>query len=191
MKSMTAVLGVVLLVCACGAPPEGGGDDAGLSGGGGGGGGGGGDATVNGVPASQFYDQFTHEAAKREAGGAGAFPAQSNGDNMFHAAIYLYRDGRFFLFYKEGEGEVTATGYSGSFRMDTAARRTGTWSLQGATLKLGSLMSCSGMSFNGKDVLRCTVDSAVITPAAVGRSATLRLGISESTPDDSQWADYR
>ncbi|MDQ3338165.1 MAG: hypothetical protein M4D80_23615 [Myxococcota bacterium] len=146
--------------------------------------------TINGKPASQFYAQFAHATTKNEVAGAASFPAQPDGRNAFHASFFLMPDSKLVLFYAEAEGEVTATGHSLAIFNNTKKKRMGTWRIEGAQLVLDSYMRCDGFAFNGKDVLRCTLSSAIITPAAQGRAGTFQNGIGAASPDDSEFADY-
>ena len=150
---------------------------------------GGAEAEVNGKPASEYYAQLSHEETRTFVGGAGAFAPQPDGRNMFLLQVFLRKDKSFVAFYKEGTGEVTATGYSGSFEQ-RGRRLAGTWSTSGARLVLGDLAQCDGVTLNNRPALHCTLSRSVVTAAANGRSAMLKPGISASTPDDSAWASY-
>jgi len=145
---------------------------------------------VNGKPASQFYAQFTHAVTKAEVSGAAAFPSQPDGRNAYLATFFLMPNNQLVLFYAEGEGDVTATGHSLAIFANAKKQRTGTWRIDGAQLVLDSFMRCDGLALNGKDVLRCTLSSAIITAVAQGRAGTFQNGFGESSPDDSEFADY-
>jgi len=145
---------------------------------------------INGKPASQFYGQFAHATSKAEVSGAAAFPAQPDGRNAYLAQFFLMPSGKLVLFYAEGEGEVTSTGHSLNIITSTKKRREGTWRIDGAQLALDAFMKCDGFELNGKDALRCTLASSIVTAAAQGRSGTFQKGIGESSPDDSEFADY-
>lgn len=148
------------------------------------------DVLVNGKPASEFYAQFTHAVTRAEVGGAAAFPAQADGRNAFVVQFFLLPAGELALFYAEGEGEVTQTGHSLAIFGDAKKRRAGTWRIDGAQLVLDAYMRCDGFALDGRDALRCTLTSPIITAAAQGRAGTFRNGIGESSPDDSEFADY-
>lgn len=145
---------------------------------------------INGKPASEFYGQFAHATTKAEVSGAAAFPAQADGRNAYHVAFFLLPNGKLELFYAEAEGEVTATGHSLAIFNNSKKRRTGTWRIDGAQLALDSFMRCDGFAFNGRDALRCTLSSTIITAAAQGRAGTFQKGLGEASPDDSEFADY-
>jgi hypothetical protein len=145
---------------------------------------------VNGRPASEFYAQFAHALTMAEVSGAAAFPAQADGRNAFLVAFFLMPQQRLELFYAEGEGDVTPTGHSLAVFGNAKKRRSGTWRVDGASLVLDSYMRCDGFSFNGRDALRCTLSSPIITAAAQGRAGTFQNATGASTPDDSEWADY-
>jgi hypothetical protein len=147
-------------------------------------------ATVNGVPADEFYAQFQLETIKTSMDGAAAIPAQSNGNNAFLTSLFLQKDGSFTLFYVEGKGEVTSSGHSLNYDSKQGRKVTGSWSVQGTSLVAGPF-KCSGLSFNGENQLRCELKSAVVSAGAVGKSASLTKGISQSSPSDSRFADYR
>lgn len=147
-------------------------------------------ATVNGVPADEFYAQFQLETIKTSMDGAAAIPAQSNGNNAFLTSLFLQKDGSFTLFYVEGKGEVTGSGHSLSYDKTQGRKVTGSWSVQGTALVAGPF-KCNGLSFNGENQLRCELKSAVVSAGAVGKSASLTKGISQSSPSDSRFADYR
>lgn len=145
---------------------------------------------INGKPASQFYAQFAHVTTKAEVAGAAAFPAQADGRNAYLAQFFLMPSNKLVLFYGEGEGTVTSTGHSLNIITSTMKRREGTWRVEGAQLVLDSYMRCDGFTLNDKDALRCTLATSIVTSAAQGRSGTFRNGIGDSSPDDSEYADY-
>jgi hypothetical protein len=145
---------------------------------------------VNGKPASEFYGQFAHAVSKNEMSGAAAFPAQADGRNAYLVTFFLMPSNKLELFYAEGQGEVTATGHSLAILNNTKKRRTGTWRIDGAQLVLDSYMRCDGFTLNGKDALRCTLSSTIVTAAAQGRAGTFQKGIGDASPDDSEFADY-
>ncbi len=147
-------------------------------------------ATVNGVPADEFYAQFQLETIKTSMDGAAAIPTQSNGNNAFLTSLFLQKDGSFTLFYVEGKGEVTGSGHSLNYDSKQGRKLTGSWSVQGTALVAGPFR-CNGLSFNGENQLRCELKSAVVSAGAVGKSASLSKGISQSSPSDSRFADYR
>ena len=147
-------------------------------------------ATINGKPAAEFYGQFLYETTKRDLEGAAAMAAQANGDNAFLASLFLKQDGSFILFYVEGKGEVTSTGHAISYDKTKGRKVTGSWSLDGVSLVAGPL-TCNGLSLDGKDILDCEVTSAIVSSGAVGKSSMFKKGISEQSPSDSEFADYK
>lgn len=180
---------VPLLVAACGG--------AGTEDDGGGGGGGGtpdassGEALVNGVPASQYYGQFAHATTMTHVEGAVAF-TMTGGKNAFLAQFFLMPGGALQLFYEEGSGTVSSTGWSLNTDPATKKKLTGTWRIEGATLVLDSYMSCDGVTFNSKPALHCTLDAAIVTSAAVGRSGTFKTDpFGPTSPDDTEFASYQ
>jgi len=72
----------------------------------------------------------------------------------------------------------------------TKKRRSGTWRVEGAKLVLDSFMSCDGFLFNDKPALRCTLGAPILTADAQGRSGTFQKRLGDSSPDDSEFADY-
>ena len=168
---------------------------------GGGGGGGGGDdepgadaamnePLVNGVPASQYYAQFAHQTTNTGVDGAAAFPETADGRNAFLVTFFMMPNGALQLFYAEGEGDVTATGWSLNIYTNTKKKRSGTWRVEGAQLVLDSFMRCDGLTFNDKPALRCTLTAPILTAAAQSRSGTFQKRISASNPDSSEFAEY-
>jgi hypothetical protein len=166
-----------------------------------GGGGGGGDdmpgadaamnePIVNGLPASQYYAQFAYQMTSTGVEGAAAFPATSDGRNAFLVTFFLMPNNSLQLFYAEGEGDVTATGWSLNVHTDQQKKRSGMWKVEGAQLVLDSYMRCDGMLFNDKPALRCTLTAPIITAAAQSRSGTFKKRISASSPDSSEFAQY-
>lgn len=145
---------------------------------------------VNGLPASQYYAQFAHATTKAGVVGAAAFPAQSDGRNAFHTTFFLLPNNQLQLFYAEGEGDVTSTGWSLAIYGNAKKKRTGTWRVEGARLALDSYMLCDGFELNGKPALNCTLASPIITAAAQGRSGTFQKEIGESSPNDTEFAEY-
>lgn len=174
----------LVLVAACG----------GMDGGGGGGGGtpdgSTGEALVNGVPASQYYGQFAHATTMTHVKGAVAFTL-TGGNNAFLAQFFLMPGGSLHFFYEEGEGTVSSTGYSLNTDPATKKKRTGTWRIEGAKLVLDSYMSCDGLTFNNQPALRCTLDTAIVTAAAEGRSGTFQKAFGPTSPDDSEYTAYQ
>lgn len=179
---------LALILASCAADDEMGGGGSGPDGGGGGPDGGG-EALVNGIPASEYYAQFLWEETATYSSGAAAFPEQ-DGYDAYLAHLFLMKSGERYLFYGEGEGDVTSTGHSLNLDPSTYTRETGSWSIDGSTLLIGDVMHCDGLSFNGDDVLQCQLDRAIVSDAAVGRTAILKIGFGESTPFDSEWSEY-
>lgn len=175
------------LTAACG-----GGDDDDDDDGGGGGGpdGSPSEPTINGMPASQFFGQFHFETTQTALQGAVAFPPQPDTRNAFLANFFVMKNGEFKLFYGEGEGEVTSSGWSLNIFNDARKRRQGTWSIDGTILLFGEFLRCSGAELNGEPIMNCTLTSAVITPDAVGRGNIFSVRADRVAPDDTAFADY-
>jgi hypothetical protein len=180
---MTRLVFIFLAITACGGG-GGGGDDTGGSDGGGG------EPLVNGEPASQYYGRFAFQTIKTGVEGAAAFPAAADGRNAYLVAFFLLPNNQLELFYAEGEGEVSSTGWSLNIFGNAKKRRSGTWRVDGAKLVLDSFMSCDGLLFNDKPALRCTLSAPILTADAQGRSGTFQRRLGESSPDDSEFADY-
>ena len=145
---------------------------------------------IDGVPATEYYAQFSHATTGTGIEGAAAFATTTDGRNVFLATFFLMPGGQLQLFYKEGEGEVDTTGWSINTFSGTQRKRTGTWKVDGAKLVLDSWMSCTAMDFNDKPALYCTLTTTIVTPAAQGRSGMYRPRFGASSPDDSEFADY-
>lgn len=145
---------------------------------------------VNGVPASQYYGQFAYQMTNTGVQGAAAFPAAADGRNAFLVTFFMMPNHSLELFYAEGEGDVTATGWSLNTFANTQKQRSGTWQVDGAQLVLDSYMRCDGMLFNDKPALRCSLAAPIVTAAAQGRSGMFQKRISASSPDSSEFAEY-
>jgi hypothetical protein len=149
-------------------------------------------ATVNGLEAHAYYDQFTWQATGTYVVGAAGFPTAPDGRDTFLVHLYLMGDGGFVLFYEEGEGDVDYSGWSISTYTDSMRRREGTWTVDGAGLDVGGLVACNGMAMNGEELLSCTLASSIVTGEAVGASFWLEVDtFGPSAPSDSDWRDYR
>lgn len=144
---------------------------------------------VNGEPASQYYNRFTHQTTSTGVDGAAAF-TMTQGRNAFLVTFFLLPNKELQLFYAEGEGEVTATGWALNIDTTTKKKRTGTWKVEGAQLVLDSVMRCDGMLFNDQPALRCTLTSPILTAAAKDRAGMFRKRISASSPTDSEFAGF-
>jgi hypothetical protein len=164
-----------------------------------GGGGGGGtqnpdaaanEPTINGKPASQFYGQFTWQMTKGPVDGAAAFETQPDGRNAYLATFFLMPDHVLKLFYAEGAGDVSATGWNIAIRNDAKKRRSGTWRIDGAKLVLDAFMTCGGLTLDERDTLRCELATAIVTPVAVGSGGFFDIVHKMQTPDDSEFSDY-
>jgi hypothetical protein len=147
------------------------------------------EAIINGLPASQFYGQFAWQTTMTAVEGAAAFPL-TDGRNAFLVSFFLMPNGAFELFYAEGNGEVSSTGWNISTVSNSKRRREGTWKVEGAKLVLGSFMTCDGFSLDDKPALHCTLSSSIVTPAAQGRTGTFQKRFSASSPDDTEFAEY-
>lgn len=145
---------------------------------------------VEGVPADQFYAQFSYAKTQTGLEGAAAFPENAAGNNAYLAKVFLMPSGVLDLFYSEGEGEVDSTGWSLNVQTSTKKKRTGTWRVEGAHLVLDAFMSCDGLTFNGKPKLRCTLNQTIVSPGAQGKAGMVDKMLGTSTPDDSEFADY-
>jgi hypothetical protein len=177
---LLSVLPLLLVACSGDGPPKG--DDPFD---------GGSNATVNGQPASEYYQQFTWEEIETYVVGAGSMSTQSDGRNLVLVHLYLMEDGSFTLFYEEGEGESDLTGWSISTYTETQRREEGSYALQDGQLRVGDLLSCTGMSFNGEEVLSCQLEQEIGSGDAVDSSFTLSPDVfGASHPDDSEWGDY-
>jgi hypothetical protein len=95
------------------------------------------------------------------------------------------------MFYAEGNGKVSVTGHALNIFKDRQFKRTGKWSVAQMALDLGGLMRCNKITFNGNPALYCKLEKAVGHGAAVGRNVTLKKGFGSSSPDDSEWAEYK
>lgn len=192
---MKPILLVVTLLAACGDAQPGGhrtGPGGEGPGPGGEGPGPGGEALINGVPAGEYYDQFTWEATDTYVVGLGTFPAQDDTRDAFLVHLYLMGDGGFILFYEEGQGEAYYSGWSLLTFDGTLRRREGTWSIDGTELDVGGLLRCSGFSYNGEEMLECGLASRIVSDVAVGYAATLEIDdFGASSPNDEEWHDYR
>jgi hypothetical protein len=145
---------------------------------------------VNGKPADQYYGQFVYETIETDMEGAGAMPAQANGDNAYLLNVFLKQDKSFVLFYVEGQGQVSVGQSSIEYDAKKGRKLTGSWSIDGVSLTVGPF-SCDGLQFNGRDVLSCEVKHGIVSDGAVGHAAMLDKGGSNTSPDDSQFADYK
>lgn len=96
------------------------------------------------------------------------------------------KDGSFTLYYVEGTSANSGVSYSTS----DGRKLTGSWSVDGSTLKAGPL-ECNGLTFNGEEALSCEVTTAIVSPTAVGKGATLTPGFAGKDPNDSDFADYK
>jgi hypothetical protein len=181
---------MLLTIAAVGACGGNGANGGGVDGGGGSAPGGG-DTTVNGVPASQFYGQFAYATTGTYMEGASAFSAQSNGVDAFLVDFFLMPGNQLVLYYGEGAGDVEGDQWSLNLLMSTEKKRTGTWKVDGVNLVLDSFMTCQGLTFNGGPAVSCTLNSAIVTPDAVGQSGLFRKSLYQATPDDSQFSDYQ
>ncbi|HEU0032764.1 MAG TPA: hypothetical protein VFQ53_19165 [Kofleriaceae bacterium] len=175
--------GLVLVLAACGGSAAGDDDDTPVDGSGG-------EPLVNGEPASQYFARFAYATTHTGVEGAAAFPTTADGRNAFLVTFFLLPQGQLQLFYAEGDGEVTSTGYSVNVFGDSKRKRSGQWRVDGAQLVLDSFLRCDGLLFNNSPALRCSLETAIGAPAATGHAGTFRTRISESSPDDSEFGDY-
>ena len=164
-------------------------DDGGADPAGGGGGGGGDEPFVNGLPASEYYAQFAWQTTQTGVEGAMAFPA-SGGRDASLVQFFLMPQGQLELFYAEGSGSVSPTGWSLNIDTSTQRRRAGQWRVDGARLVLDGFMACDGFELNDRPALRCTLTQAIGSAAAQGRTGTFKPRSSMSSPDDSEFAGY-
>ena len=173
---------MVLVLAACGGSDDGGGGN--------GPDGGGNEPLVEGVPASEFYGNFAYQKTNTGFDGAAAFPANAAGNNAFVVDAFMMPGNTVQLFYAEGEGEVSPTGFSINVVDSTKKKRTGTWRVVGAELDLGGFLRCTGMTLNNAPALRCTLQQAIVTPDAQGHAGTFRKMLGAHSPDDSEYASY-
>lgn len=151
----------------------------------------GGNTTINGKTPEEYYGQFYNENKGAYLDGAASFSAQSNGDNLYLATLFVSKGKTFTLFYTEGKGEVTLTGHTAATHPDKNRRLTGAWSIGAdGSLLLGDVMKCRAITINDRDSLTCAVTKAIGYEAAVGRAATLSPSTGKS-PNDSTFADYK
>ncbi len=144
---------------------------------------------INGEPASKFFGRFVWETSQTHNKGAGAF-SRTNSKDTYVLNFYLNMDHSYIAYYGEGEGSVSGTEYTISYDTTTMKKLTGMWSINGTKLTLGSLVSCDGITYNDKAMLRCKLVSSPGTAAATQGSALVGPHFRTSTPSDSQWAEY-
>jgi hypothetical protein len=145
-----------------------------------------------GSSSSSEYDDFVYDDEnKRYVSGAGSFPEQADSANAFLITVFLKKDGTFVLFYAEGNGKVSITGHALNIFKDRQFKRTGEWTVTQMTLDMGGLMRCNKITFNGAPALYCNIEKAIGHSAAVDRNVTLKKGLGSSSPDDSEWAEYK
>ena len=180
MKRLGWTMFLMLAAAACGR----------ADGGGGGPDGGGNEPIVEGLPASQFYAKFTYQTTQTGIEGAAAFPTNADGNDAYVVAAFLMPGNQLELFYAEGQGDVSPTGFSINVQSTTKKRRSGSWSVQGADLVLDAFMRCNGMTLNDNPALRCTLERSIVTAAAQGHGGTFRKMLGAASPDDSTYADY-
>lgn len=145
---------------------------------------------VEGLPADQFYGQFSYAKSQTGLDGAAAFPVNSAGNNAYLAHVFLMPNGVLDLFYSEGEGEVDSTGWSLNIQTTTKKKRTGTWHVQGAQLVLDAFLTCDGLTYNSKPKLHCTLAQTIVSPGAQGKAGMFDKMLGAATPDDSEFAGY-
>ncbi len=150
------------------------------------GGGGGGSSTVNGKPANEYFAQFYFETLNTDMHGMGSMPENADAQDRFIVDLFLMKDGSFILYYVEGTTNGSGTAYA----TQDGRKTTGSWSIDGATLKAGPL-KCNGITVNGEDGLMCEVTTAIVSSTAVGKGVTLSSGFSDTDPNDSDFADYK
>ncbi len=184
MTRFSILMACVLAACGGGSGGGGGGDDEP------GPDGGGNEPIVNGLPASQYYAQFAYQTTNTGVDGAAAFPATSDGRNAFLVTFFMMPNNQLQLFYAEGEGDVSSTGWSLNIYADAKKKRSGTWKVEGAQLVLDSFMRCDGITFNDKPALRCTLSAPILSAGAANRSGMFQKRISASSPDNSEFAEY-
>jgi hypothetical protein len=170
---------VVLAACGGSGGDDGGGPD-----------GGGNEPLVEGIPASEFYGKFAYQQTNTGFDGAAAFPTNAAGNDAFVVDAFMMPGNAVQLFYAEGEGEVSPTGFSINVQETTKKKRTGTWRVVGAELDLGGFLRCTGMTLNNSPALRCTLQQAIVTAEAQGHAGTFRKMLGAHSPDDSEYASY-
>lgn len=148
-------------------------------------------ATVNGVPADEYYGQFVWEESDAYYEGTAQFGDEVEGtNNVFAATFYVFADNSAVIFYREGEGFVTFS--ESSFLLDetTLTRIDTTWSIDGTQLLIGSSVECTGTSFNGNELLTCQLAESIVSADAVGTGFDTGAFLTGETPDDEKWAGY-
>jgi hypothetical protein len=143
------------------------------------------------APSPEYDDLIYDPDDGRWLSGAGSFPEQADSANAFLVDLFLQEDGSFVLFYAEANGEVWATGHSVSTLNGRQFKETGTWKVTQTALEVGQLMACNKITMNSRPALYCNVEQAIGHDAAVGRNVTLRQTLTSSSPDDSEWAEYK
>lgn len=144
---------------------------------------------INGEPASVFYARFQYETTNTHNQGVAAFPL-TDGKNIYVLEFYLQQNGHYIMFYSEGDGEVRADGYSAAIAPEDYHRLEGSWTVAGAKLQLGTLLSCDGLSVDGAPALRCKVVTPPGTSGATQGTATVKPWGNPTTPTDSRWDDF-
>lgn len=185
MKYSITTLSAMMTLAACGGDTTGGGDDGMTVDGGSS------TATVEGVPADQFYAQFAYAKTKTGLDGAAAFPENASGNNAFLAHVFLMPNNKLVVFYGEGHGDVSLTNFDILIDKATEKRREGTWHVDRDQLVLDSYLTCDGTTIQGDPRIRCALKSAIVTTAAQGKLGLFGNRLSASGPDDSEFADYR
>lgn len=149
------------------------------------------DALVQGKPAAEFYADFVWHEGEGVVEGAGAFREGANGRNAYLVHVFLHPEGRFELYYAEGEGSVSATGHR--IGVDPASKLAveGQWGVEAERLVVGDVMDCQGLSVNDRPSLRCTLRRKLGSEEAVGASSVLRKSWGDDSPLDGEWAQYR
>ncbi|MGE0550387.1 MAG: hypothetical protein AB7O24_04590 [Kofleriaceae bacterium] len=146
---------------------------------------------INGVPASEFYDQFAWASSESHAVGFGAFPAATDGRNEFGVQLFLMPGGKAELFYQVGVREQQGSLEITTFDPATKKRKASTWQVDGATLQIGSVMHCEGLTSDGHPALGCELDASIVSPQAVGRLAILENQFGENSPDDPEFDTFQ
>jgi hypothetical protein len=144
---------------------------------------------INGEPASVFYARFQYESTNTHNQGVAAFPL-TDGKNIYVLEFYLQRNGHYIMFYSDGDGEVRANGYSAAIAPEDQLRLEGSWTVAGAKLQLGTLLSCDGLSVDGAPALRCKIVTPPGSSGAPQGTATVKPWGNPTTPTDSRWNDF-
>lgn len=145
---------------------------------------------INGEPASAFYDRFVFQRTATHNEGAAEFPLVA-GKNIYVVQFYLMANHDYLMFYSDGDGEVRGDGtFSIAVAPADMRRLSGTWRVDGSKLVLGALLSCDGLSLDGRPALRCRILTPPGSPGAPeGVASVWPYGL-PTNPGDARWSDF-